>query len=92
MEIDISETKIVGNWSFDGFKIIADEQSLRIERLIANYLTKIKTDYSSWDTLYRDPDNGRYWELIYPKSEMQGGGPPSLILLSDDQASNKYTL
>ncbi|RYE26746.1 MAG: hypothetical protein EOP45_03375 [Sphingobacteriaceae bacterium] len=92
MEIDISEIKIVGNWSFDGSKIIADEQSLRIERLIANYLTKIKTDYSGWDTLYRDPDDGRYWELIYPKSEMQGGGPPSLILLSDDQASNKYTL
>ncbi|RYE14490.1 MAG: hypothetical protein EOP34_06435, partial [Rickettsiales bacterium] len=88
MEIDISEIKIVGNWIFDGSTIVADEHSLRIERLIANYLINIKTDYSGWDTLYRDPDDGRYWELIYPKSEMQGGGPPSLILLSDDQASN----
>jgi hypothetical protein len=92
MKIDISEFKIVGKWSFDGSKIIADEQSLRIEQLITNYLTKIETDYSGWDTLYRDPDDGRYRELIYPKSEMQGGGPPSLILLSNDQASNKYRL
>lgn len=91
MGIDISEIKIVGNWNFEGSKMTADEQSLRIERLITSYLTKIKTDCSGWDTLYMDPNDGRYWELIYHKSEMQGGGPPSLILLSSDQASRKYT-
>ena len=42
--------------------------------------------------LYRDPGDGRYWELAYPNGEMHGGGPPSLIMLTEQEAKTKYGL
>ena len=53
-------------------------------------LIEITTDTSGWDVLYRDPADGRYWELTYPQSHMHGGGPPRLTHLSFEQAKTKY--
>lgn len=92
MKINKDETEIVGHQNFINFKIIADHNCTRIEWLTANYLVKITTDSSGWDVLYKDPNDNRYWELIYPNSEIHGGGPPSLIFLSNREASNKYAL
>jgi hypothetical protein len=89
MKINKEETKIVGHWIFDGSKMTTDEACKRIESLVAGYLIKITTD-GGWDILYQDPEDKRYWELIYPNSEMHGGGPPSLILLSEVQVKEKY--
>jgi hypothetical protein len=41
------------------------------------------------ETLYRAPDDGRYWEWTYPQSEMHGGGPPQLKYLTYQEASKK---
>ncbi|EMO88916.1 Imm27 family immunity protein [Leptospira noguchii] len=64
----------------------------RIRYLTENYLIKIKTDPSGWDILYQDPLDKRYWEKVYLKSELHGGGPPSLIFLTFEQANKKYKL
>ena len=90
MKIEKSETKIIGNWVLTGKKMIADGQCERIQWLTANYLKKITFDKTGWDFLFQDPNDNRYWELIYLNSEMHGGGPPSLILLSEAEAKNKY--
>ena len=90
MKIEKDEIKIIGNWTFDGTKMIADEQCKRIDWLKANYLKKIAADESGWLVLYQDPEDHRYWELCYANGEMQGGGPPSLIMLSEDEAKEKY--
>ena len=45
---------------------------------------------AGWETLYRDPRDGRLWELTYPQSEMHGGGPRRLHVLSRDEAAAKY--
>ena len=45
-----------------------------------------------WEVLYPEPRDGRFWELIYPHSQMQGGGPPRLHLLSSKEARAKYCL
>ena len=92
MKIDKNETKIIGHWNFNGSKMIADDQCLRIDMLIKNYLVRVATDSSGWLTLYQDPNDCRYWELTYPDSEMQGGGPPLLILLSESEAKDKYNI
>ena len=68
----------------------ADAAAARIDRLINGLLIKIGTDLSGWETLYRDPQDGRYWELTFPQSEMQGGGPPRLRHISDKEATQKY--
>lgn len=90
MKIEKKETEIVGKWIFTGGKMIADEQCERIQWLTTNYLKKIALDKTGWDVLFQDPNDSRYWELIYPNSGMHGGGPPSLILISESEAKEKY--
>ena len=51
---------------------------------------KLGGDASGWDVLFRDPTDGRLWELIYPQSEPHGGGPPQLRCLTADEARQKY--
>ena len=84
------ETDLLGKWEVICGNVVGDETSDRINILIGQYLEKVATDVSGWDTLYRDPDDGRYWELTYPQSEMHGGGPPRLTYISTEQAKAKY--
>lgn len=72
--------------------MLVDEACERIEKLITKHLERIAVDASGWDTLYRDPQDGRYWELLYLHSEMHGGGPPSLIQVEKDSIKEKYGL
>jgi len=53
-------------------------------------LREIGRDAGGWDILYRDPQDGRYWELIYPRSHMHGGGPPELRCLTPEETEKKY--
>jgi hypothetical protein len=84
------ETDLLGKWIFCGTQVEGDETCKRIKWLVAEKLQEIKTDDSGWDVLYRDPVDGRYWELTYPQSHMHGGGPPRLTHLSIEQAKTKY--
>ena len=88
--IDASETEIVGAWIRVSGQVRSDESESRIQWLIANALNKVATDRSGWELLYRDPQDGRYWELTYPRSELQGGGPPALRYMSNECAAQKY--
>jgi hypothetical protein len=92
MEIDKDEIKIVGHWIFDGSKMIADETCKRIDWLRSDYLKLISTNESGWLNLYQDPEDKRYWQLDFEHGEMQGGGPPSLILLSESAVKEKYNV
>ncbi len=78
MNIKGDETLIQGKWEFQNNKVKKDANCVRIEELINNYLIKVATDDSGWDILYQDPNDKRYWELVYLESEMHGGGPPML--------------
>lgn len=40
--------------------------------------------------LYKDPTDGRYWELTYPNSEGHEGGPLKLTVMSPEEAEFKY--
>jgi hypothetical protein len=64
----------------------------RIEWLIAHHLQKIadRPQSGAWETLYRDPEDGRYWERTYPQGEMHGGGPLQLKRLTIQEATEKY--
>jgi Immunity protein 27 len=73
-----------------GGRIVADAVCDRIEELIQKHLEKVAT--TGWDTLYRDPQDGRHWELLYLHSEMHGGGPPTLVLVEETTAGEKYAL
>lgn len=84
------ERDLIGKWEFVDGKVVADATTARIEALIEKELDKVGNDPTGWDTLYRDPEDGRYWELTFPDSSLQGGGPPRLTSVSTDYARDKY--
>lgn len=78
MELLPEEISIVGNWIYRDRKMFADDNCKRIHWLATGYLKTITTEDGNWTTIYQDPSDQRYWRLTYPKSELQGGGPPVL--------------
>lgn len=90
ISIDPSETLLTGRWIAQGGRVVADDVSKRIIALTQSHLQKIGADDSGWNTLYRDPNDGRYWEHSYPQSELHGGGPPELRWLTAEEARQKY--
>jgi hypothetical protein len=50
----------------------------------------VHPEHGAWEILFRDPADGRYWELTYPQGGMQGGGPKRLKVLDVGSACAKY--
>lgn len=90
MQLSNKEERLIGKWIYENGSVRNDEVSEQIEWLINNQLKRIGTDKSGWDVLYIDPADNRLWELTYPESEMQGGGPPTLICVSNEEVKQKY--
>jgi len=84
------ESELRGDWiPMDG-KLWPNGTCKRIEWLVEDRLEKICTDPSGWDLLLRDPRDGRLWERTYPQSELHGGGPPMLKVVTLAVAKSKY--
>jgi hypothetical protein len=62
----------------------------RIQQLLRSHLKKLAASADGWEVLYVDPNDGRHWELTYPQSNQQGGGPRVLTVLPDEVAKAKY--
>lgn len=88
--LDPSETRLEGHWTEANGKVEADATARRIEDLAEHHLKELKRDASGWLILFRDPDDGRLWELAYPKSEMHGGGPPTLRAITPKEAETLF--
>jgi hypothetical protein len=84
------ETSLVGAWVVSGDGMSGDAVCDRIESLVESELKQVASDESGWYVLYRDPRDGRLWELNYPQGEMHGGGPPALTVVSIENARRKY--
>lgn len=67
-----------------------DSVAGRIRTLTAEHLQYVAQTTDGWERLYRDPIDGRHWELTYQQGEMQGGGPQVLMVLSAKAACEKY--
>jgi hypothetical protein len=94
MHIQSHETSIIGNWIFEDHKFQKDSACYRIEWLMQNHLQKLSVSpkWGDWEILFKDPFDGRYWELVYLQGDLHGGGPPSLICISEKTAREKYNL
>lgn len=89
--IQSDEQKIIGSWTVVDTGIKADQNCERIEFLVSNFLNKITTDESGWDTLYQNPEDGKLWVLFYPDNHLHDGGPPSLKLISNSEAQSRFS-
>lgn len=86
------EGELLGGWTEVDGKVVADATTTRIRALIRDALQKVTTSADGWKTLYRDPEDGRFWELFYPHGELHGGGPPALRELNAHEARSIYKL
>jgi hypothetical protein len=91
MKLEPHEKSLVGKWVTENGQLRADATCARINWLTSHHLRKISIskEWGAWETLFQDPDDGRYWEQTYPHGEIQGGGPPALNLLTGEQAKAK---
>lgn len=89
-KLSSNETRLVGSWVEKGSSVVQDSVCERIRWLTDSYLEQVAVDGDNWSALYRNPDDGSYWELTYPQSYMHGGGPPTLQLVSKDDARKRY--
>ncbi len=89
-----NESEIVGAWVYEAGVMESDGQTKRIEWLIEHVLERIAFSPvdGAWETLFRDPGDGRFWERTYPQGEMHGGGPQALRCLTTEEAASKYRL
>lgn len=90
--INPNETVISGGWELIEGRMVPDATLARIQQLVRDQLEKIADIGGGWETLFRDPADGRFWERINPRSEMHGGGPESLRCIDKNSAECKYHL
>jgi hypothetical protein len=92
MKLDPDESLLTGSWIIQDGKVRGDTICERIDWLLSQYLKKItdSNQHAGWKALYRDPADGRYWERVYPQSELHGSGPAQLRCLTPEAAAQKY--
>jgi hypothetical protein len=91
-KLQSTESDLVGDWVPGDKGLQGDETTKRIEWLVLGVLEKIadSPEWGAWETLFRDPEDGRFWERTYPRGDLHGGGPPRLTSISREQACAKY--
>lgn len=92
MKLRPDEVDLVGGWLDLEGVVRADAVCERIAELTSRVLVRVAASerYGDWETLFRDPTDGRLWERTYPQGGIQGGGPPRLSLISREAACSKY--
>jgi hypothetical protein len=84
------EHDLVGQLLDVGSRIEADAVSDRIAWLARERLVRVAGTADGGDVLFRDPRDGRLWELTHPHAAMPRGGPPRLTLVDGGAAARKY--
>lgn len=93
-QLEPNETELTGKWILVNGEVRGDAVDERILWLTSKVLTRVafSPEGGLYETLFRDPNDGRYWERTYPQGEKHGGGPPKLSLISEEEARKKYNL
>ncbi|HEX6705226.1 MAG TPA: Imm27 family immunity protein [Albitalea sp.] len=87
-----TETQIIGNWIVERGQTKLDTEAERIEALVDGHLDEIAVSEDGWSRLFRDPNDGRWWELSYPHSGDHGGGPPNLRHVTQSDAARRFKI
>jgi hypothetical protein len=89
-DLEPRESEVVGRWLVVGDARTADHVDQRIRWLTSSRLASLGSASGGWDWLFRDPRDGRLWELTFPESSLHGSGPRRLSVVSPDVARDKY--
>jgi len=69
-------------WYSEDGKVAARGDAEAIDEMLTTKLEKVRTEEGGWIVIYRHCDTNQLWELSYPQSELHGGGPRRLRLIS----------
>ena len=85
------EHELHGAWITqpDG-RVAGDPVEERIRWLTIHRLDALGTTSDGWDWLFRDPRDGRLWELTYPSGSLHGSGPRRLAVIDRAAALARY--
>ena len=89
-DLEPHERQLAGSMVELGGRTLHDEVDRRIFWLVSRRLTPLGHASGGWDQLYRDPRDGRYWELTFPHGSLHGGGPRALTCVGAELAREKY--
>jgi hypothetical protein len=89
-DLSPDETQLTGRWLESAQGNTDDAVETRIKWLVANRLVALGRSTDGWDWLFRDPRDGRLWELTFPLGSLHGSGPRTLRVVSTDDASAGY--
>ena len=84
------EGLLAGSWTEAGAGSVHDAVDQRILWLVSRRLTLLGVAEGGWRQLYRDPRDGRLWELSFPHGSLHGGGPRRLEAITSDAARATY--
>ena len=84
------ELTLDGGWTEAGPGAVHDHVDQRIFWLVSRRLTLLGVAEGGWRQLYRDPRDGRYWELTFPQGSLHGGGPRRLECVAALVAAERY--
>jgi hypothetical protein len=84
------EQELAGSWAEPGRGSVHDEVDRRILWLVSHRLTLLGVAEGGWCQLYRDPRDGRLWELTFPHGSLHGGGPRRLVHVEEAAARARY--
>lgn len=84
------ESKLIAGSELRDGREVPDEAAMRIAWLIHSYLRVLASTDGGWATLFRDPSDGRLWEMTYPQSSLHGGGPRVLRVIAREEAIRRY--
>lgn len=91
-DLQPDEDLLAGAWTDFATRSVHDQVDARILWLVTRRLVLVASAEGGWRQLYRDPRDGRLWELTFPHGSLHGGGPRRLAVLSIEGARADYGL
>jgi hypothetical protein len=91
-ELAAGEEQLTGHWIDTPAGPQGDDVEQRIFWLVTERLEALGSADGGWDWLFRDPRDGRLWELTHPQGSLHGRGPRQLTLITRRVAAEKYDL
>ena len=91
-DLQPDERLLAGAWTDFAARSVHDQVDQRILWLVTRRLVLVGSAEGGWRQLYRDPRDGRLWELTFPHGSLHGGGPRRLAMMSTKAATESYHL
>jgi hypothetical protein len=57
---------------------------------VIDNFTKLKVNVQNWTKLWHDPKTGEYWMQFFEHPELQAGGPPWFVRISEEEAKSAF--